>query len=365
MEILSLIFGIPLVLVLIEFCTYLSRGTRLFRTILSRIIDFICIIGLPVFYLSFLDFGMENDCCSDSATFSPEHRPSIYFLILLCATAYFYVRYRKEIAPPFIDLIVNCLLLIGILLNIFIAIHLMFPPLFFLGNFPIVLLFILALADNQKALFKVYIPTLSQLYPDLADQKALELLFMDTAVKYPILLIICLPILVFLSGFLMIFGQQPDAIIRAFTDTYKHGFSQLDHLCVNVHCGGHFLCSVAAKGSPALVKPQRLGLRHGNLIMCNRQLLIANAFEELIEQNYPQLHQIIRSQYNRVGDMVHRHYSIFNLKWVANLVYILMKPLEWCFLLVLYSFDQKPEDRIAQQYLNWEERAMLKKAMNK
>jgi hypothetical protein len=99
--------------------------------------------------------------------------------------------------------------------------------------------------------------------------------------------------------------------------------------------------------------------------MCNRQLLVANAFEELIEQNYPRLHRLIRNNYNRVGNIVHRHYSIFNMKWVANMVYILMKPLEWCFLFALYCFDRKPEDRIAQQYLDWEERAMLKKAMNK
>jgi hypothetical protein len=365
MEILSLLFGLPLVLVLIEFCTYLSRGRRFFGPFVSRIIDFVSIIGLPVFYLSVLDFGMENDCCSDSATFSPEHRPSIYFMIVLCMSIYFYIRYRKEIAPPFLELVVNSLLLVGIILNIVIAIHLVFPPLLLLGNLPIILLFILALAENQKALVQAYLPTLSQLYPDIADQKALEILFMDVAVKYPILLIICLPILVIISGFLMLFGQQPDAMIRAFTDTYKHGLSQLDHLCMNVHCGGHFLCSVAAKGSPALVKPQRLGLRRGNLIMCNRQLLVANAFEELIEQNYPRLHRLIRNNYNRVGNIVHRHYSIFNMKWVANMVYILMKPLEWCFLFALYCFDRKPEDRIAQQYLDWEERAMLKKAMNK
>ena len=73
MEILSLLFGLPLVLVLIEFCTYLSRGRRFFGPFVSRIIDFVSIIGLPVFYLSFLDFGMENDCCSDSATFD-EHQ---------------------------------------------------------------------------------------------------------------------------------------------------------------------------------------------------------------------------------------------------------------------------------------------------
>lgn len=35
----------------------------------------------------------------------------------------------------------------------------------------------------------------------------------------------------------------------------------------------------------------------------------------------------------------------------ADIVYILMKPLEWCFLIFLYLFDTRPERRIANQYL--------------
>ena len=35
----------------------------------------------------------------------------------------------------------------------------------------------------------------------------------------------------------------------------------------------------------------------------------------------------------------------------ADITYLVMKPLEWIFLLVLYLTDRKPEDRIAKQYL--------------
>ena len=35
----------------------------------------------------------------------------------------------------------------------------------------------------------------------------------------------------------------------------------------------------------------------------------------------------------------------------ADAVYLIMKPLEWLFVAVLYLFDAKPEDRIARQYL--------------
>jgi hypothetical protein len=93
----------------------------------------------------------------------------------------------------------------------------------------------------------------------------------------------------------------------------------------------------------------------------NRQLLVANAFEELLEQKLPGLHRPIRALYNKVGDFIHRYYGVFNNKWVADLVYVLMKPLEWVFVIVLYVADQKPENRIAQQYMDWNDRKEIKK----
>ncbi len=35
----------------------------------------------------------------------------------------------------------------------------------------------------------------------------------------------------------------------------------------------------------------------------------------------------------------------------ADITYIIMKPLEWLFLAILYLFDEKPENRIATQYI--------------
>ena len=46
----------------------------------------------------------------------------------------------------------------------------------------------------------------------------------------------------------------------------------------------------------------------------------------------------------------------------ADLVYLLMKPLEWLFVIILYLFDPAPECRIARQYTagksakNWSEK---------
>ncbi|WP_394334798.1 DUF6688 family protein [Niastella vici] len=37
---------------------------------------------------------------------------------------------------------------------------------------------------------------------------------------------------------------------------------------------------------------------------------------------------------------------------MCDVVYLLMKPAEWLFLLTLYTFDRKPENRIAKQYIS-------------
>ena len=158
---------------------------------------------------------------------------------------------------------------------------------------------------------------------------------------------------------MLLFGQKPDSIIKAFTETYRHGFSQWSYKCDNVQCGRHYLCSVAAKGHPQIVKPQRLGIRNGHQIICNRQLLISNAFEELVQERMPFIHTCIRQQYNKVGYFIHRYYYLFNNKFLSDIIYIFMKPLEYFFLLVLYTFDRKPENRIEQQYLNKNDRQQI------
>jgi len=84
-------------------------------------------------------------------------------------------------------------------------------------------------------------------------------------------------------------------------------------------------------------------------------LLISNAFEELIAIKLPKIHRFVRRQYNKVGNLVHRYYFVFENKYISDFIYLIMKPLEWFFLVVLYTFDSKPENRIAKQYLKPED----------
>lgn len=354
---MELTFVLPVVLVILtgllvvlDFMYYCINGKRLFSPVLSRTIEILVVLGFPIFYLATFDFQQDNDCCSDSAVFSPEHRLTIYVWIALSMAAFFYTAFRKQLAPPLLEVVVNCLLLVGSVLNIVIVFHGELFPLTLLGHVPIGLLFLLLLSENQKAVLR-------QTQEDyFSEEGALNdwsnrILRLPIWTKYPVLIILCLPVMLVVTAILLLFGQQPDSSIRAFTETYKHGFSQWDYMCDNVQCGGHFLCSVAAQGHPGIVRPERLGLRHGELIMCNRQLLIANAFEEVITEQFPRLHRLIRRNYNRVGDMIHRYYYWFENKYISDTIYYLMKPLEWCFWVYLYLTDRQPENRIARQYL--------------
>ena len=159
--------------------------------------------------------------------------------------------------------------------------------------------------------------------------------------------LIALPTLALVVLVLMLFGQQPDSMIKAWTNTADWAFSQKIPP-QNLIIDEHYLCTVAAGGHENVVKPQRMGIRHGHPVVVNRQLCIANAFEQVLEEKTPRFHRFLRRNYDRYGYPFAKH---IKKKWAMDLIYYLMKPLEWLFLLVLYLVDRKPENRIAMQYI--------------
>ena len=159
--------------------------------------------------------------------------------------------------------------------------------------------------------------------------------------------LIALPTLALVVLVLMLFGQQPDSMIKAWTNTADWAFSQKIPP-QNLIIDEHYLCTVAAGGHEKVVKPQRMGIRHGHPVVVNRQLCIANAFEQVLEEKTPRFHRFLRRNYDRYGYPFAKH---IKKKWAMDVIYYLMKPLEWIFLLVLYLVDRKPENRIAMQYI--------------
>ena len=145
---------------------------------------------------------------------------------------------------------------------------------------------------------------------------------------------------------LVLFGQGAGGVVRAFTMTADWNFStQIPP--PPLAYDGHYLCTVAAGGHRKVVKPIRFGMRRGDRIIVNRQLCIANAFEELIRERLPRFHRRVRHFYDSHGYPISR---LIDTPWKADAVYFMMKPLEWMFLMVLYLVDAEPEERIARQY---------------
>ncbi len=163
-------------------------------------------------------------------------------------------------------------------------------------------------------------------------------------VWFPLLCVI--PVTGVLVIICILFGQGADGIIKAFTETSDWTFSQMVSPPPERY-SGHYLCTVAVNGHERVVKPTRMGIRHGERIVVNRQLCVANAFEQLIEDKAPRFHRGVRYVYDRYGYPVSKHITT---KARADVVYILMKPLEWLFVIALYLFDTDPESRIAIQY---------------
>lgn len=93
------------------------------------------------------------------------------------------------------------------------------------------------------------------------------------------------PLLGILIGLLVLMGQQPDALITAWTETSDWNLSQRV-APQNVYQDMHYLCTVAAGGHDKVVKPVRLGERHGHPVVVNRQLCVANAFEQILEEKH-------------------------------------------------------------------------------
>ena len=191
--------------------------------------------------------------------------------------------------------------------------------------------------DESKEIKKFHNPYLERINKKVVDSS-----------KWPGLAFLFMwPLLGALVCFLLLFGQRPDNIIKAWTETSNWNLSTKVSP-QNIYYDEHYLCTVAAGGHPKIVKPITKGMRHGHEVIVNRQLCIANAFEQVMEEYTPVFHRHIRKFYDKYGFPVAR---AIRSPYIADVVYILMKPLEVMFLLVLYTVDVNPENRIAVQYL--------------
>lgn len=353
-----LLVGILLIISLASnFVTCFLRPFIKCKWKLFSITDFFSVLVNPCLFF-FLNNTTSNDSGCDgrieSQSLSESNILIIIIFSLLAGISYLYTSTKKRNIPPLVSLFLNLFMLTGIIIAISIASQIGFTNHFFLGlpliNFIGCIPFIVLMFMGLKNLHEINILHIEKNtlhYTKRWEKQLYNLLHYNLWKKYPVLMLLCLPFITMVSQILTLLGQKPDAIILAFTQTYHYTFSEL--ICTynhNTDC--HYLCTVAAQGHTKFVKPTRLGIRNGNSIVVNRQLLIANAFEDILEDKFPKIHRIVRRNYDKYGFPLSKY---IKNKWSSDITYLVMKPLEWIFLIVIYCVDQKPENRIAIQYI--------------
>ena len=282
---------------------------------------------------------------------SPRY-PIVYIAVLLGVAALFVLLFGKaENMPPLVSASCISLLVIFNIYQIFYMMQLAVSSnilILFLYLYQINLLILSAriIKDHMKR-------TVEMFRKDEAKFKFNSFFYklfgkMDTLSKYSaFVFVVFFFVIAILEIIFVITGQGIDAPIKTFTDTADWTFSQQTPP-PPVDFDGHYLCTVSAGGHKKIVKPLRYGTRIDHTIIVNRQLCIANAFEDVIKEKTPRFHKFIRGVYDRYGYPISKHITS---PWKADIVYLLMKPLEWIFLLFLYLVDKRPEKRIARQYL--------------
>lgn len=303
------------------------------------------LIVLPV-----IGFYNSKQSCDDHP-FELNSYPSAIALYLLPLICYFISSYFKQKLSPGLLAVLPMGLVIGIIYTAVLMLHfgkhmgmVIFPVIGLSLAAPIVAF--LYLIIEFFALHKYQTEVIKEKqFNSQVMQTISHLFLLPFWQKIPLAILLCSPILAAMQFALTLIGQAPDSLISMFTESCGFVLSKYQ----DCSCGGdHYLCSVAANGNKKMVKPLRYGVRKNERILVNRQLLVANAFENWMEEHVPKLHRFIRNTYDSMNIPVNKWSKD---KKKANIIYILMKPIEWLFLIWLYCFDTKPESRIAIQYL--------------
>lgn len=102
---------------------------------------------------------------------------------------------------------------------------------------------------------------------------------------------------------------------------------------------GCFIVTAAARGHRRYVGSD-IDPATGHIT--NRQLIVFRAFEAWLQQNATRLHAILRRLYNRFGPVVARQ---IRRRWQADLVYTMLKPVEWLLRGLGFAFSLIPGRR--------------------
>ncbi|MDP1802564.1 MAG: hypothetical protein Q8L81_14485 [Bacteroidota bacterium] len=338
--ILSLVLVVFAVLDLVKPRTVGSKITA--GTVFKRIAEILFIYVFPGIGIIMTDHKCEEH------PFQTESITTAYTLWILFALAYAASRYFKKQLSPILITLVASMMVLGLLFCFTICVHftsmaavVVFPGFNLLYISPFLCFFYLL---KEIIRLNKYLKE----YLEKQDTNAANIInaFYNSIYQNHLgfVTVLIAPLLLIIQAALFLVGQQPDSVITQFTESCGYLLSKYQDCSCG---GGHYLCSIAANGNKKLVKPTRFGVRANERIVVNRQLLVANAFENWLEEHIPKMHKVIRGSYDACNIPVNEWSKH---KRFANVLYMFMKPLEWLFLAWLYLFDKRPEDRIAKQY---------------
>jgi len=330
-------------------------------------VDVLVLVLLPLWGLVY-NFGIAHETCAvrecdeGSTVFRPLAAPEVWGLVALhvvTALAYVASRRRKEALQPAIaELSVHAAMIVGMLMHATLAVHFgkwtllgfAIPPLFLPCAAPVFTVFLYG-AELRHRLRLRGADARAQ---DLAREQPLyragpAQTVLPTTIHRPTLAraLALSPALLGLHALLhAVWLGETFGALRVFTRTCDYTLSQLPIEIIPGDC--HYLCTVAARGHSWLVRPLRMGRRGGVPIVVNRQLAVANAFEDLLHERWPRFGRLARRTYDLLARPVCRY---LRPRWASDLVYLLMKPAEWVFYLTLVLLDPRsPERRIDRMY---------------
>ncbi|AUX39605.1 uncharacterized protein SOCE26_009990 [Sorangium cellulosum] len=330
--------------------------------------EVLALLVLPAWGLAY-SHTAEAKCvvgqCSEGVTpLRPLAEPEVFGLLALhalTALAYAVSRRRPAALDAPAELLVHAGLLVGIAAHALLAVHfggwvaagILFPPLFAPCLAPVITLVFYGVelrARLRRRGLEARLRALAQA-PESAYRESppQEPLPPDPHIHGPTLAraLALSPLLLgaYAVAHAVWLGHAGGAL-QVFTRTCNYTLSRVPLEIVPESC--HYLCTVAARGHGWLVRPLRLGRRRGVPILVNRQLAVANAFEDLLHERWPRFGRAARRLYDRLGLPVSRY---IRGRWLADLIYLAMKPCEWLLYLALVLLDPgPPEARIDRMY---------------
>lgn len=329
-------------------------------------VDVLVLGILPAWGLAYNHMAKDScqviECEANSALFRPLAEPEVFGLLGFHAvTALAYVVSRRRPAalrPALAELLVHAGLLSGMLMHALLAVHfgkwvlagLAFPPAFLPCLSPVLTIVLYgAELRHRLRLRGADARSVALAHPHVVYREAPTQSFLPQKIHRPTLLraLALSPALLGLHAVLQaVWLGQAAGALQVFTRTCDYTLSRLPVEVIPGDC--HYLCTVAARGHSWLVRPLRVGRRGGVPIVVNRQLAVANAFEDLLHERWPRFGRLARRTYDLLARPICNH---LRPAWVSDLVYLVMKPAEWVFYLALVLLDPRsPEARIDRMY---------------